>query len=234
MMAANRLCNPGISLRLRALLPFLILLTAAFGLCSPARAQVTAIYSFTGGNDGDGPSFPPIQASDGNLYGIADGGANGYGVLYRCTLGGSLTPLVEFPGSGASIGSSGPLTQASNGYLYGTVGTIFRVTVAAVPADFNGDGRSDLLLMNPSTGQMAVWYMDGLQATGGAFLSQAQVAGWVATRVGDFNGDGHPDVLFQNQSTGQLAIWFMNGVSITGAGYLSAQPPSGWWVVAPH
>jgi len=199
----------------------------------------TPLYSFTGGSDGSEPSHL-VQAADGRLYGTCryGGNASDLGTVFKSDLAGNVQTVWEFTGGSDGDAPSGGLTRASDGNLYGaclgggagTVGTIFRVTVAAVPADFNGDGRSDLLLMNPSTGQMAVWYMDGLQATGGAFLSQAQAAGWVATGVGDFNGDGHPDVLFQNQSTGQLAVWFMNGVSITGGGLIGSTPPPGWKV----
>ncbi|HLV81812.1 MAG TPA: hypothetical protein VKT32_16105, partial [Chthonomonadaceae bacterium] len=66
-MAANLLRNPLRFLHARTLLSLLLVPLAACGLSGQAGAQVTAIYSFTGGNDGDGPSFPPIQASDGNL-----------------------------------------------------------------------------------------------------------------------------------------------------------------------
>jgi uncharacterized repeat protein (TIGR03803 family) len=35
--------------------------------------QLTVLYNFTGGIDGRYPVFPPIEAIDGNLYGITQG-----------------------------------------------------------------------------------------------------------------------------------------------------------------
>src|SRR5690348_18359008 len=48
-------------------------------------------------------------------------------------------------------------------------GTVFRYQLAtsAVPSDFNGDGHPDLLFQNASSGQLAVWYMNGITPTGG-------------------------------------------------------------------
>jgi uncharacterized repeat protein (TIGR03803 family) len=52
---------------------------------SPAGA-LTALYSFTGGNDGNGPVAVLTQASDGSLYGTASaGGLGGMGTVFRLT-----------------------------------------------------------------------------------------------------------------------------------------------------
>lgn len=45
------------------------------------------LYSFIGGNDGGNPHGTPIQASDGNFYGMtSEGGAYGYGTIYRLSV----------------------------------------------------------------------------------------------------------------------------------------------------
>ena len=99
----------------------------------------TVLYSFAGGaTDGSGPSGGLIQASDGNFYGVtAFGGANGDGVAFKITPGGTETALYSFAG-GATDGSdpSGSLIQASDGDFYGVAedggaygyGVVFKIT----------------------------------------------------------------------------------------------------------
>jgi FG-GAP-like repeat len=80
--------------------------------------------------------------------------------------------------------------------------------------DFNGDGKSDILWQNSSTGQRVIWLMNGttLQST----VSLGTVAtSWSIAGSSDFNGDGKADILWQNSSTGQRLIWIMNGTTHT-------------------
>ena len=97
--------------------------------------------------------------------------------------------------------------------------------------DFNGDGKSDLLFQNQTTGQLVVWYMNGYLDQGGVLLPFAPVAGWKVVGTGDFNADGLTDIVFQNQTTGQLAVWYMNGTAYLGGEVLRAVPSPGWKVV---
>jgi uncharacterized repeat protein (TIGR03803 family) len=96
----------------------------------------TAIYYFAGGSDGANPFAPPIQAADGNLYGMT-GDVSGTGsTVYKYTLSGNFSTIYQF--SGAYSGA--PLIQATDGYLYGTTGTggwancgtIFKMSTAGV------------------------------------------------------------------------------------------------------
>lgn len=80
---------------------------------------LTVLHSFTGGSDGETPQPALVQGSDGNLYGATTyGGANNYGVLFRATLSGTVTPLHQF--DGATGGEPfAALYQHTNGKLYG-------------------------------------------------------------------------------------------------------------------
>jgi len=97
-------------------------------------------------------------------------------------------------------------------------------------ADFNGDGRSDLVFQNLTTHQIAIWFMNGPNYAGGVLLPYTFAAGWQVAGVGDVNGDGLPDLVFQNQSTGQIALWFMNGSAYTDGFVLTTAPAAGWKV----
>ncbi|MEO6875121.1 MAG: FG-GAP-like repeat-containing protein [Opitutaceae bacterium] len=80
-------------------------------------------------------------------------------------------------------------------------------------ADFNGDGKPDILLENTSSGERVLWLMGGpnnayvLQGIGLGSIDPA----WHIAGIADFNGDGSPDILLENTSTGQRVLWLMGG-----------------------
>jgi predicted outer membrane repeat protein len=98
---------------------------------------------------------------------------------------------------------------------------------AAVPYDFNGDGKSDLLFQNTDATPQ-IWLMNGT-----SIISETQLvappAEWKIVTSGDFNGDGDADILWLNTGTNQPSIWEMNGTSIVSAVGLPA-PPSTWHI----
>lgn len=97
-------------------------------------------------------------------------------------------------------------------------------------ADFNHDGKDDLLLHNPVNGEVAIWYMNGGGILATHLLGGA-VAPWKAMAIGDFDGDGWPDVLLQNTSTGQIIEWRTQNSNIVGTALILTPPPS-WTLVA--
>ena len=103
--------------------------------------QFTSLYSFcslANCADGNTPVSPPIEGSDGGLYGAAWQYLGG-GVLYRLTLAGDYKVLYSFCRGIFCSGGSGPLAmvQDANGNFFGTtqygggsddVGTLFELT----------------------------------------------------------------------------------------------------------
>jgi uncharacterized repeat protein (TIGR03803 family) len=93
----------------------------------------TAIHYFIGGSDGATPFAPPVEASDGNLYGTTVN-SDLDSTIYKYTLSGDFNTIYQF--SDATIVA--PLIQASDGFLYGTTanggwahcGTIFKMSTA--------------------------------------------------------------------------------------------------------
>jgi len=114
---------------------------------------LTTLYSFcaqSGCPDGESPVAAIVQATDGNFYGtMAQGGANGYGTIFKMTPTGTLTTLYNFysqPNCTDGGHSYAGLVQDTNGELYGTTeiggantaacgdgsigcGTVFRLSV---------------------------------------------------------------------------------------------------------
>jgi hypothetical protein len=101
--------------------------------------------------------------------------------------------------------------------------------------DFNGDGRVDILWRHEGSGQLAVWFMDGVNLTSGALIDTSDLPdlGWRARGTGDFDADGQADILWQHDGSGQVAVWFMDGVKRKG-GTLTTPPDAGdpSWVVS--
>jgi hypothetical protein len=53
------------------------------------------------------------------------------------------------------------------------------VQIGFVPVrDFNGDGKPDILWRNTTSGQNAVWYLDGATVTGFAVLDSMTDQSW--------------------------------------------------------
>jgi hypothetical protein len=95
-----------------------------------------------------------------------------------------------------------------------------------IVADFNGDGKADLLWTNPSTGETLMQLMNGSTIVGGGSLLISP--SWAVTHVGDFNGDGKSDLIWRNSATGETAMWLMNGAALIGGGSLMTNPS---WMV---
>ena len=88
-------------------------------------------------------------------------------------------------------------------------------------ADFNADGKPDLVWQDQVSGFAQIWFMGGAQGTtvtGSANLTISNM--WRVAGTADFNNDGSVDVLWQDPVTGAAQVWFMGGS--TGASVLSA------------
>jgi uncharacterized repeat protein (TIGR03803 family) len=98
----------------------------------------TDLHDFTGANGDSFPVYPPIQASDGNFYGVTGNEVQVCGNVYRMTPAGVYTNLHAFSGSDCH---SSNLFQASDGNLYGTLancavvqgaGCVYRISTTGV------------------------------------------------------------------------------------------------------
>jgi uncharacterized repeat protein (TIGR03803 family) len=154
----------------------------------------TILHAFTGGADGKLPNGPPIQATDGNFYGITYlGGANNLGTVYKLTPSGTLTTLYSFKNSTDGYGPSAALVQGTDGNLYGSAqfggangaGTIFKISTAGkltVLHAFTGtDGNRPISAM--------------IQGTDGKFYG--------TTYQGGTNNEG---VVFNMTTTGTIKV----------------------------
>ena len=80
-------------------------------------------------------------------------------------------------------------------------------------ADFNGDGKTDILLLNDANNHVMIWQMNGTAAATQVDLGAAPDHFHFADK-GDFNGDGKTDLMFINDTNGEVKVWQMNGTAI--------------------
>ncbi len=105
----------------------------------------------------------------------------------------------------------------------------FKQVVSKKPKkDFYGDGKSDVLWQNSTTGDVAIWQMDGAIRKAALFAARNVPNNWRARATEDFDGDGKADMLWQDVATGDVYMWFMDGNTISSGGYVEQGVPSEW------
>jgi uncharacterized repeat protein (TIGR03803 family) len=104
---------------------------------------MTTLVNFVGADGANPLAGGLIQTSDGNFYGMTNqGGAKGYGTVFKMTPAGVLTTLVSFD-TNIGIEPNGNLLLGSDGNFYGTTtddliyqsgleGTVFKMSPAGV------------------------------------------------------------------------------------------------------
>lgn len=155
-------------------------------------------------------------------------------VTFKVTASGSASFTYQWRKNGSRIsratGASYVITgvAAANAGTYTVVVTnafgsvtsaaaLLTVKAATAPAvyrvDFNGDGQSDLLWQNSTTGECSVWLLSGTAVSNKISLGTGP-AGLKICGTGDFNADGKTDILWQNSTTGEPRVWLMAGTTL--------------------
>ena len=97
--------------------------------------------------------------------------------------------------------------------------------------DFDGDGISDILWRHGTTGEAAIWLMNGMTISSSGYLPTVSDPNWQIVGMGDFDGDGKVDILWRHATTGEAAIWLMNGMTISSSAYLPTVSDLNWKIV---
>jgi uncharacterized repeat protein (TIGR03803 family) len=112
----------------------------------------------------------PVQATDGNFYGVTGNGGSNYnaedqyghavgcGAAYRMDTNGNLTTLFSFSG-GNGCNPTGPLMQASDGNLYGT--TLGGIGFAGLQAHSIYSGYGTIFRMTTNGNLTTLVYFNG-------------------------------------------------------------------------
>lgn len=204
-------------------------------------------------------------------YGYLGNGTNGFSTIMAYGTD-TDTPLSLFSNPNIStcqntpcgVADSSPSSADNAHSMNNTAALIaqFEPTKVGTPSlatyvrnDVNADGKSDLLLYNPSPARLGWWLMSGTSVLG--YYSQLATAGYKIVATGDFNGDGRADIVWvdsanniylwtglQNGFASQFVAQNAPGWSVVGAGDVDgdgksdllvyAQSPArlGWWVMS--
>lgn len=200
---------------------------------------LTSLYSFTGGSDGAIPIAGLVQGVDGNFYGVAyEGGAYGFGTVFKITPSGAFTTLYSFTGGSDGANPWGGLVQATDGNLYGTAqsggsygfGTVFQIaptgtlnTIAQFDG-YNGANPSAALIQG-TDGNLYGTTEDGGYVGDGALFKIAitgplQITGQPADQAAYLGGSA----VFTVATSGGTPIsyqWQQDGVNLTDGGNIS-------------
>jgi uncharacterized repeat protein (TIGR03803 family) len=119
---------------------------------------LTALHSFTGGEDGGNPESGLVQGSDGYFYGTAFSGGNsnlnygyGWGTVFKISADGLMTTLYSFTNGSDGGYPTASLVQGSDGSFYGTTwaggtngdGTVFKISTTGTLTTLHSFGGTD-------------------------------------------------------------------------------------------
>ncbi|MBV9977279.1 MAG: FG-GAP repeat protein, partial [Hyphomicrobiales bacterium] len=174
---------------------------------------------------------PVARDATWSVSGIGDFNGDGMAdVLWRNSSG----EVVDWTMNGSQIASAGDVTYQGSPIAPDSSWSVVGL------GDFNGDGKTDVLWRNSSSGEVTDWTMNGSQITSGGDVTYqgspvAPDATWSVAGIGDFNGDGMADILWRN-SNGTLSDWTMNGSQVTSEQNVTFQgapaTPDASWQIA--
>jgi hypothetical protein len=103
-------------------------------------------------------------------------------------------------------------------------------------ADYTGDGKTDLLLLNASHQSLEVLQMNGTGVTRSVLVNQLPTGYSVVDTTGDYNGDGKADVMIRD-TQGNIEVLSTRVDQVNGQSVVSAQlspvNTNGFGVISP-
>jgi hypothetical protein len=130
----------------------------------------------------------------------------------------------ESTGQAYSYISNANGTSFADGGSFNTAPTAFKIVGVG---DMNGDGRSDLVYWNETTGEthIALFNASGkLLLSSGLFLTAG--AEWRVVGVADTNGDRRADIVYWNSATGEtfINLTAADGLTRMSGGFFNVSP----------
>jgi hypothetical protein len=166
----------------------------------------------TGGTFTDPPGIPDLGW---RIRGTGDFSGDGkVDILWRHEGSGQ---MVVWEMSGTTMVQGSPTVPATAGDLS---------WVVSGTGDFDRDGQVDLLFRHRLSGEVVVWFMDGVTLRSGTFTTPPAVSDlrWKLVGAGDLSGDGKVDILWRHPASGQNVAWLMDGVILMPGGGVFFEP----------
>ncbi len=96
--------------------------------------------------------------------------------------------------------------------------------------DVDGDGKSDIVLRNSTTGDVGIWHMKGGTIADYWYPQRGVEAFWRMQAVGDVDNDGKADIVWRNASNGDVGVWRMNAGTIAAYWYPQRAVDASWQI----
>jgi hypothetical protein len=143
----------------------------------------------------------------------------------------ALVPNVNIVGGGAGAARTLTITPALNqlgtttitvtastrGLSVSTAFTLLVYANGAIPADYDGDGKTEVAIYRPATG---IWYILNSSTNFGNYASYQWGVSTDTPVLGDYDGDGKADVAVYRPATG---IWYILLSTTNFASYVAYQ-----------
>ncbi|MEI6209704.1 MAG: DUF1566 domain-containing protein [Desulfuromonadales bacterium] len=120
-------------------------------------------------------------------------------------------------------------TILGTGMIYTEPNTAWKIVATA---DFNGNGKAELLWWNSSTGQVAIGQTNGTNASTANVIYTEPNTDWRIAGAGDLDGDGKAEIVWHNKTTGQVYGMQTNGSSVTNGAMMYTEPDTNWEIVS--
>jgi photosystem II stability/assembly factor-like uncharacterized protein len=108
--------------------------------------------------------------------------------------------------------------------------------------DFDGNGKTDILWRNGSTGENYIYLMDGFTIVGEGYIRTVPDQNWQVAGIGDFgssnpldtsDNDGRSDILWRHAVSGENYVYMMNGLEVASTeGFVRTVADPNWQVAA--
>ena len=98
--------------------------------------------------------------------------------------------------------------------------------------DLDGDSRSDVVFVHPTSNQLFGWLVNGLSLKQYALFNAGAPAGSTLQGIGDADGNGKTDVLWRSNSTGRFAIGALDGLQYLSTTIFAHNPGNTWKALA--
>jgi hypothetical protein len=90
--------------------------------------------------------------------------------------------------------------------------------------DFDGDGRSDLVLRNENQRLVEIWYLNSGEVLEVLEIADAPYEAWKVAGTRDFDSDGVAEILWHLPESGQMRLWRFDTEGVEDIGF-GAVPP---------
>jgi hypothetical protein len=108
---------------------------------------------------------------------------------------------------------------------------VLKLSDAPISCDFDGDGNTDIPWRHKTSGQNAVWLMNGTAWSSTVSLPTVADTNWEMVGAGDLNNDDQTDILWRHKTDGRNAVWLMNGTAWSSTVSLPGVADTNWEMV---